>query len=201
MRTPPRRRSPRAGFTVLEVVIASVILMTLIMMALAAFSQTHRQLGESLVVTDASMHANQIEDRLQEELRSAGQFSRSDVRPPSTAFDRLDYVPRAGMTWGAARSIVWTPENDADSLAGEGMLEVRQGGALLFQLGSDVKSDFTVGFFRPDGTTLDGQTPDAAETELRVSFTVLGIKGVQGPQVLTHEEHRVIRITIRNRSS
>lgn len=192
----------RAGFTIIEVVIASSLLMILIVASMTAFASSNEHLGQSMIIADVNQRANTIEDQLQEQLRSSGEFVLDDEKSSdSIAFDRIDFRPLEGASYSATlRSVVWRAENDSDVLANDGRLEVWSGGAKLFELGRDVKSDFRVEFFEPSKTTAStGATPGDLDQEVRVSFTVMGVLGLNAGNVDVHEERREVRIWIRNR--
>jgi Tfp pilus assembly protein PilE len=192
----------RAGFTIIEVVIASSLLMILIVASMTAFASSNEHLGQSMIIADVNQRANTIEDQLQEQLRSSGEFVLDDEKSSDTIdFDRIDFRPLEGASYSATlRSVVWRAENDSDVLAGDGRLEVWSGGAKLFELGRDVKDDFRVEFFEPSKTTASlGATPGDLDQEVRVSFTVMGVLGLNGATIDVHEERREVRIWIRNR--
>lgn len=196
------RRTSRAAYTIIEVVIASSLLFILIMASMTAFASSNEHLGQSIVIADVSQRANHIEDRVQELLRSSGEFDLDDEKTSdSIPFDRINFRPLTGIDYSPTqRSIVWRAENDGDLLTGEGRLEVWSGGAKLFELGRDVSSDFRVEFFQPASTTAStGQTPGDLDQEVRLSFAVLGVVGARSGAVELHEERREVRVWIRNR--
>ena len=102
------RRSSRAGFTLVEVVIASSIMAILMAIALLLFEHSNRSLGQTMVIADVSQRANMIEDRLQELLRSAGNFERDDTISSDGVFDRISFRERTGIRYSpTVRSVRW----------------------------------------------------------------------------------------------
>lgn len=178
--------------------------MLLVMAAMTAFARTSDQLGESIVIGDVNQRANDLEDRLLELLRSSGQFTLEDEKTgDGVPFDRIDFRTLTGLSYSPERrSIVWRAEADGDALTGDGRLEVWSDGERLLELGRDIADDFRVEFFEPEATTAStGQTPSDLDQELRLSFTVMGVRGARAGVVDVLRERREVRLWIRNRSS
>ncbi len=187
-----RHKLHTRGVTLLEVVVAGALLLSWVGAAMTTFLSSHEVVGQSLVVADTAQMANRIEDRIIEELRSAGEMDLDDSDGDGD-FDAIDYKPVAGYDFangkaalGAQRRIEWTGNQVVLTVNGT---EVG--------LGTRVEGPtFRFDFYQSGSNTPSGNaTPDDDDDELRIRFAVTGTLGPNE----THFERREVRVAIRNR--
>lgn len=196
----------RAGFSFLEVVVASAILVVVITFSLGVLSDTDRSVGESLRLDDLVNQANLTGEQISRELRSAGRLL-LDAAPgkrltysPVTGYDFARGAPR----YGPARQLRFARteaddglDNDRDGLIDEGdlvLLRDSDGDGVpdeqIAVLARGVSEGLAISF--PGG----GTAPLPADSEVRIDFAIQGRLPRTGA---VHTEPRQLRLGLRNR--
>lgn len=178
------------GLTLLEVVVASVLLAGVVGMALATFGQSHRAVTESMLLTELELEASRLEQRMRREIGNSRNVTVSSTSP----FHTVTFHPIAGtdpstgtVVTGPARTIRFVHEDDDDGndddndgLVDDGRVELVMGGSTIV-LARNVDEDFKID--RP----LGGR-------RLTVSFTIGGRASVDA----THQVSRSFVIALMN---
>lgn len=210
MRTTTRLGSrPARAFTLIEAVIASGLLLTLVMSAMWLFTSSDRLVGYGILVADTARRADQAERMFQEALRSGGRFvlsGGSGTGPYRTiTFKRNEGYAAGGIQYSDADwRISWRPDNDSDPLTGDGTLSITRGALGSMDVAFDV-TDFGFAFYQFDTNNQlvpqAGATPSATTVELRMSFTIAKVVGPRNDSsggYEVHREQRTIHVALRN---
>jgi type II secretory pathway pseudopilin PulG len=205
--------SGRRGITLLEVVIASGVLATIMALALGVMSSMTEHVADASVTSDLASRGRNAAVLVQRELRVATRSSLVTDAPDAQSglFTRVHFRQVVGFDT-TAKSVVVAPatgtahdirfvldagetsdgaDQDGDGLVDEGRLVLYHAGAPVADVARDVRASSLVFRIEPSA----GATPTAGDTHLYVSFE-LQQKGRKAGVIETHVE--AFQVGLRN---